>query len=159
MAHYFCHILPNLSTTLRTKKLLVTSTQLVAKMMTQLCGIFWKITTRHIRRFKNFQKAVVMMFWFLEHWWILYLRQPDKLRCYVIALMIPCQQTMSTLRSYSKLAQFTGMKLLAIIAVTWDNRDNTFKRKNFRKTFRDLSFLCIGCISTWCLRKKQFWKK
>ena len=112
-----------------------------------------------IRRFKYFQIAVVMMFWYLEHWWILYRKQPHKLRRYVIALMILCQQTMSTLCSYSKLAQFTRMKLLAIIAVTWDNRDNTFKRKNFRKTFRDLSFLCIGCISTWCLRKKQFWKK
>ena len=92
---------PNICTTLRTKKLLVTPVPLVGKMMPQTCGTFWKITTRHIRRFKYFQKAVVMMFWYLEHWWILYLKQPHKLRCYVIALMILCQQTISTLCSYS----------------------------------------------------------
>ena len=83
------------------KKLLVTSGPLVVTMMPQAWGTFWKITTRHIRRFKCFQKAVVMMFWYLEHWWILYLKQRHKLRCYVIALMILCQQTMSTLFRYS----------------------------------------------------------
>ena len=142
------------------KKLLVTSGPLVVTMMPQTWGTFWKITTRHIRRFKCFQKAVVMMFWYLEHWWILYLKQRHKLRCYVIALMTFVNRPwVRYFVTRSKLAQFTGMKSLAIIAVTWDNRGNTFKRKNFGKTFRDLSFLWIGCISTWCLRKKQFWKK
>ena len=99
--HYFCHIFPNIGTTLRTEKLLVTSTPLVGKIKPQPCGTFWEVTTRHIRRFKYFQKAVIM-FWYLEHWWILYLKQPYKMRCYVTALMILYQQTMSRLCSYSK---------------------------------------------------------
>ena len=42
-----------------------------------------------------------------------------------------CQKTMSTLCSSSMLAQFAGMKLLAIIAVTWEDREVTLRRKNF----------------------------
>ena len=53
-----------------------------------------------------------------------------KMRCYVIALKMPYQQTVSTLCSCSKEAHFACMKLLTISPVTWGDRDVTLKKKN-----------------------------
>ena len=99
--------------------------------------------------------AVVTMFWYLEHWSTLYLKLFHKLRWYICALRIVCQPTVSNICSYSKLVQFTGMKQLKITVVTWDDRDNTLRSKNFRKTFWYLQFLCKSCINIWCLRRNS----
>ena len=77
------------------------------------------------------------------------LMQSLKLRCYIMALTMLCQQTVRTLCSYSKLDKFAGMKLLTIIAVTWDDRELTLRRKNsLISTIPEQKY-----INTWCLRR------